>query len=1187
MSYNDTVQSKYSFGEGSPEGILNGKVGFTYEDVSNGDKYESLGGAKWRKVVHRNSPTTIRKVSNILNDKQELDKVSKGEVIFDEQKGIDLLCVIDSPLQYLKIESKMVGGVRNSTHLMANKEIAGSLTYDIGTVIRYKLNVKEHPMTATTYLVGFYAQGSALKILKNDLDTYNLTPFHNGVPPLFEVKDLDGKDLSPSKLKFNKWYDITVVLQEALTISTSTNSQNTRGLNLSYGVANGAVIYLADLEIRGEKFFIEERVSKDFEDNDITYKTFIGNLGSKFYHRPEPNILPTESGIVTKGTIFEDKVVGELGIYALRPPNGVVTPQMYGYVCSKFKDNTNDASDYIQACADSRFEVFIPGGFYYLEKSVIIRMAKTYTFVGNTDTITLGNNIIQVPDEGSNEYLSWIWTDQNINMFNIQCSRVNIKGGLTDSSDCLDYDKSHFRMDANYRVSYNRFEDLMGQGSLDTIHQPGKGGKLIFTDLEVEPMGQGNSYYNKIINCYGLYLMSVVAISDPSQEWLERPANFINTYEIEIKGDGCKKFLDLRAGNNFKVIASVQDRAVLPEEEQFFAPFYVYGNKAIIDVHCFDQNFGGSGENEEGYYRHSRAWLEAPNKENRLVGRSLNVHDIFREYKGVRGANHFGILNNPSKAYLSDSDGRVTSTNNTVRYAQDYNLVTYKGYIAPNLEWFNNNLYVADSDLNSSKAFDGGTKAVITNPTFLLTSLYTNAHPYHTLDHTEEFAFAEVSIILPSTDRVYRLAITMSASERGLSYKYIQVIQQLSDGTFITRMLNERNLSEGAYDLPIDTSPLTARLAIRFIGADRTADMRILDISVVQRNQIEPILNIGGTNQIKIGAISSYKGFGDNFAIDNNNTPIINFTESLIESESLRLSASNSHIALNNQSGTLKDISFFNSFATAGIEYFIRTTSSSVGTLYETSAPIRLVSDATPLYLKDGKSSITLKANEWIILKSVDAGRPDRKNRILVEIARSARISPNIQIQTITGTTYTLLPTDEKLRFTNSNGCTLYLPENPSLDTKVEVTNHCGVDKRLIIQPLNKETTSIYQDPFVVVTNGDSAKIEAVTATLYNITKGLESIEFATVVTSLTATPDSNSITLNWIDPTDTTNLVRIDIWRSNDGVNTEIESSVPLGQQTYTDLTASPGITYIYSIRSVSELDYYVEATVAVTITQ
>lgn len=1071
----DSIQTKYLEGEGSPEGVVKGKVGFTYKDLLTEDEYISLGGDKWRKEANKNIPIITRNITNILDD-NELGDTSIGEIIYDENSKNDFKVIKNKPLNF--IVQERIDSTLFSQYIMKDISNNGTDIFDIGSEIKYKFQVESLADTGLSNLIfGFNDHRNSVQIIRKSPirdGIYSLTPFQSDTIT-FTVKDLENNIVDSNNLIFKKWYEIEVVFLEAVTVRGSgSDVDNSRGINIIRNLQIGSKINFADIEIRGEKFNI-----------DIDQKTIIGDRGSIFYRRPE-STLESEFSKVEKGKFDGSLFFTEKNIYSINPINNIITPQMLGYVCSKELDFTNDASDILQACFDSPYEVFIPAGLYYISKTVFIRKQKQYKLSGFTYPNTVGNNPSAIQDVSQAKFLTWIYTDKNINMFDVQTSRVVFTGGLIDTSYIPLHDKCAIRLDLNYKVAYCRFERIVIQGDKDTLFITGKGTKGIHTDLNVNEGGDGHAYYNTFKDIFGLYLNTVVSISEPGEHW-EDP-NFINTYTVDIQGDGCKAFVELKSGGTNKVTAETQDRRILNDEENALAPFYISGKNNIIDVFCYDQNLGG--QSGTAPHRHNLTHIYAPYSSNILTGRSLSTsHPTLLRRDDVNGVNHRVLLNNPPNAYLGDNNlNLISSLNSAIRYSNDYGNVTYKGYLAPNENWFDENLYESDSLENPAPIVEDNINGCITTGVEFLLSSNLDTVEGHTnhLIFNESLGFAEVHIKLPLAEDLRRLVITLN-TPKSVTIEKIQVIQKLDNGQIKTKYY--KNISVGAYNIsPLDTKGSTSELIIRIIGrngGDATTKIEIKDISAIQKNAPLPVLNIGKTTQVKLGQLHSIGGYGDNFMLGSKHSKIIEVSKDLLVSngEGIDLYDMNSHILFNNITSGTRIVEFNNRGNNytdiTGVEYFIRNSGKIGGTsssLYPESEKIELRSistEAIKFVFKDKSESVILNANDWIKLKVIDLGSPSRSRKILVETERSTNLYEDI----LTATSIKTEDTGSNISLATTGGNFCNMENASTVQTFTTTGNILGAWAEILINRIDQPsiTGATYKSskgvPFVASTD--------------------------------------------------------------------------------------------------------------------
>jgi hypothetical protein len=161
--------------------------------------------------------------------------------------------------------------------------------------------------------------------------------------------------------------------------------------------------------------------------------------------------------------------------------NGTVTPEMFG---AKKSDrfgvvgSGNDCASAFQACFDSPFNVEINPGNWYLGSKLYLKLSKTIKGVGNS---AWNPDRWRDPSQIADQYISRIWTDQNIDFIDVQRA-CHFEGIQFNAEHTIEgeYDKTIL----NYNMSFPNWGSSVWfcsfRGNPKTASKyPGKGGTAI------------------------------------------------------------------------------------------------------------------------------------------------------------------------------------------------------------------------------------------------------------------------------------------------------------------------------------------------------------------------------------------------------------------------------------------------------------------------------------------------------------------------------------------------------------------------------------------------------------------------------------------------------------------------------------------------------------------------------------
>lgn len=330
--------------------------------------------------------------------------------------------------------------------------------------------------------------------------------------------------------------------------------------------------------------------------------------GEKGYLIPKVEgfrVIPTYTG--WNKTVIWERIIED----------GTVTPEMFGAKISSqlgLLGSGVDCSSAIQAAFDSPFNVRFNGGNYYIASPLFVKGKKTIVGVGYDNTNPdQGRSPTQVTDRS----LTRLWTDQNINFFNIQatCHIEKIQFNIEFTPNGT-YDKTIL----NYDMSFGNwgssvwFCSFVGN-TTTTYNNAGKGGTAIRFNSEsadntythrrnsAAPHGYVSNWSSRKIH---IQYMALGHKIDPLKVNVVSPVTgqLINTWtnctELDATFTNVKQATRWEAGSVNKITGEYfQDGFCLPYAERDMSVFYLHCGDTIMDIGIGDQRFTVPAVNDD------------------------------------------------------------------------------------------------------------------------------------------------------------------------------------------------------------------------------------------------------------------------------------------------------------------------------------------------------------------------------------------------------------------------------------------------------------------------------------------------------------------------------------------------------------------------------------------------------------
>ncbi len=565
------------------------------------------------------------------------------------------------------------------------------------------------------------------------------------------------------------------------------------------------------------------------------------SLGGGTLTIPSGASIDFSGGFISNGTIVGNYTRINAGIEKIFHTNitlqgsfnmNYVCPQHFGAVVNtSLSTLSNSCSTAIQKCLDSPINVYFPQGFYYITSALNITIPKSIEMAGYgifpDDINGLGQTTI-VANHGR------VYTDQDINLVNIQSQGVNLKGTF-DTSNVTSFTSAVIRYDMNYKMWGGNL-DVNLNGNPDDLIDSGFTGKGIYFDQTGLTATQGFAVYIKIRGfiqwyAYGLYI---------DTDDLAR-VTYVNSLDIDVNMNGCKQFVYSRSGSQSKYKGVLQTRKILGAGEE--------------DTYCVDID---SGFNFINFF----LWdLDQPlnpgtggigNSNGILLNGIYNQIGDYSQYfytiRKLQGGFTTPSMINPassviSKSMLFDYQTWVSKVDSETVALDKRHTVTVKKFNGTGVDFET----ALDPTVGAETSF-----ITISDSSQIWRISGLPCGVTFTAGGDLDKDYVEIEIT-PSSGTFTWSKFFINLYEYLNYFKQVQVIEHYSGGTKVS-YLKDRQAVSGTkntyiFDLPVTTSTKTI---IRLIGAQSINNiLYIMDIGSA-RNRVEtpPYIHIDGGQRI-------------------------------------------------------------------------------------------------------------------------------------------------------------------------------------------------------------------------------------------------------------------------------------------------------------------------------------------------
>lgn len=316
------------------------------------------------------------------------------------------------------------------------------------------------------------------------------------------------------------------------------------------------------------------------------------------------------------------------------PTNNTVTPQDFGYVeNTSIEQFYNDATPYIQACLDSKYNVYIPPGYYYITRPLKVHFSKTITMVGRYNRLRIKYS----KDEPYLPNKTVIYTNKEIDFWHIYEGFTVLQGG-TLVAKAVKKPKNVSFVKVFYKDAFQQYSSiddvtfLCEEQELKGQDQGYIGVSFDSTTDYPKPnypriVGKGECHYlNVNVRAYYLHTVYLQNGTRPNSR------NVVNVEEF-----GCKKAVDIQRGGGVKITGWGHTRYVLTKKEKDYAKITLNSGGNDVDwAHIEVTPPDPKGQ----WYPHQIAY-ENNEKTNWLSGGGRNYWNIYRQGVMIKGKYKF------------------------------------------------------------------------------------------------------------------------------------------------------------------------------------------------------------------------------------------------------------------------------------------------------------------------------------------------------------------------------------------------------------------------------------------------------------------------------------------------------------------------------------------------------------------
>ena len=264
-----------------------------------------------------------------------------------------------------------------------------------------------------------------------------------------------------------------------------------------------------------------------------------------------------------------------------------------------------DSYPALQEMADSDYPMDIPPGYFYISQPVIISRPKIITMSQpllqpfSTDPMF---SYDRKPGPNIKQSHTRIWTDKNINFFEIRSPQVFFEGGCLDAQNVAGWDKAGFYYPAISKDSNGRVDGWGGGANnflvigsyLDMILNKKQGGFGVYFDFE--NYTQFGAYWTHMSFIGKVYGVRCGWFSSPRKT---QYGHWANTVDIDLEANYSKQSIANNGFDDLRIKSRHQARHVFATREEAESKASIFSRYKIF---LEDNTFFDFADEQSSFY---------------------------------------------------------------------------------------------------------------------------------------------------------------------------------------------------------------------------------------------------------------------------------------------------------------------------------------------------------------------------------------------------------------------------------------------------------------------------------------------------------------------------------------------------------------------------------------------------------
>ncbi|HAR38850.1 MAG TPA: hypothetical protein DCS09_09930 [Porphyromonadaceae bacterium] len=278
----------------------------------------------------------------------------------------------------------------------------------------------------------------------------------------------------------------------------------------------------------------------------------------------------------------------------------------------------------LQEMVDSDCLMDVPPGYYYISRTIVISRPKIITMsqpLLQPFEVDLSRRDSRKPGANIPTSHTRIWTDQNINFFEIKSPQVYFSGGCLDAQKVIGWDKAAFYYPGICKDHNNRVNGWGGGAKnflvlgnyLDMVLNKNPGGFGVYFDFE--NYAEENAYWTLMRFVGKAYGVKCGWFSSPRSLCTQ----WANTIEVDLEVDYSKQSIVNHSCGDIRIKSKHQARHVFATTEEaetsasIFSKHQAFVEDAIFPDFASEKEydiFGGVWKNSRTLELHSESVLD-------------------------------------------------------------------------------------------------------------------------------------------------------------------------------------------------------------------------------------------------------------------------------------------------------------------------------------------------------------------------------------------------------------------------------------------------------------------------------------------------------------------------------------------------------------------------------------------------